>query len=265
MKERLNRRRKIALTTAAAILTGAVITGAAIKYGEVEANIRTLTSAINPDLASNALVIKPTQEQIATEKALITKYGFEPLPLGQIQDKKELARETRRRIEATISYLAQSQNPLFKETADFLKEEKAKKSVLVYRVDSLSPDYLPMHTSAAVNSNGLSYGLAVSDNDASYSLNTVGMALLLTKQVEGIKHNMEYVIPFGDDIVALANQQSAYLTNEVSMAEREVRENAILTQALLYQSALGYEGPVHLNIQTDARRFIEVYGNPLLQ
>lgn len=265
MKEKLNRRRKIALGTA--LLVAVAGTGiAAIKYSEIEANIRaqTISSTLSPDLVANSLVVAPTYEQIAAEQELVASYGFEPLPLGQIQDKKELKKETRRRINATKEFMAQSNNPLFRDTGLFLKEQGDKKTVLILPVDSLSPDYLPMDTTALIDLDQLSYGIPVSSHDATYDLNLVGMALLLTEQIEGIRHNMEHVIPFGD-IVNVVDQQSRYLTDDVNMRERVVREKAILTQALLFEAALGYKGVVHRKIQEDAERFIDVYGNPLTQ
>lgn len=264
MKEKLNRRRRIALGAGAVIFTVAAATGlAAFKYNETEAQIRraTVEASINPYLITEgAKTINFDPSEIAREQEILKRHAFDPLPPGQIQDHKESAKETRRRINAAISFMEESQNPIFQSTAAFLKKH-ADSDVVVTPVDSVPANKSPMYTSAAVTENGLGYGIFVSRSDSLYNLNTVGMALELTRQAEGIKHNMEHLITTRENVVNLADEEVAYLDNERNMSERQIRENAIVTEALLYQTALGYTGPIHADIQTDATRFLDSYGN----
>lgn len=263
--ERLSRRRQIAEAVAVLAIVATSVGVAAFKYNETEAQIRraTVEATINPYLITEGVkTINFDPSEIAREQETLTRHSFDPLPEGQIQDHKELVKETKDRINTTLAFMAESQNPVFKSAAHFLRLYGEANTVVITPVDSLPQGKSPMYAAAAVSEDGLGYAIVVSRDDALYKLGTLGMALEITGQVEGIRHNMEHVLTTKDDVGSLSEKEIEYLGNKEDMAQRLQRENGAITEALLTQIELGYDGIVNAEIQTKSQRFLELNGNP---
>ncbi|KKP81208.1 MAG: hypothetical protein UR81_C0004G0010 [Candidatus Levybacteria bacterium GW2011_GWB1_35_5] len=266
--ERLSRRRQIAEAVAVLAIVATSVGVAAFKYNETEAEIRraTVEATINPNLIGQAVKsVDVDPAQVLQEKETLAKYSFDPLPADQITDPTELYEETKRRISSTLHFMEESQIPIFNDAYRFIHRH-LNNDVFILFQDSVPRGKSPMYIGTTVNLDGLAYAINVSKPNAVYDLNTVGMALELTRQTEYIKDNMEYAI--SNPALTMqerVNVEEAYLRDQREMAERQTRGDGIMTQALIHEAALGYTGPVHADIQTDATRFLDSYGNPFVQ
>ncbi|MBI3984495.1 MAG: hypothetical protein HY344_00940 [Candidatus Levybacteria bacterium] len=263
-REGVNRGRQFAEALAATAIVATTVGVAAVKYNDAEAQARrdTVQATLTPGLiAEAARTIHFSPLEIENEQATLAKYAFDPLPEGQIQNHRELVRETKDRIDKTLQFMAESQNPVFKSAVHFLQLYGESNTVIVTPVDSLPKEKSPMYAPGALSEDGLGFAIIVSRDDSVYKLGLVGMALEITGQVEGIRHNMEHVQTITGDIEDIGVRQVEYIVDQTTKAQRAHREDGAIAEALLTQIELGYDGIVNADLQTKSKRFLELNGN----
>ncbi len=202
------------------------------------------------------LGIKPSQKEI-----LLWQKGYDyssvefPLNYTAIN-------EAGRRLGTALQLMEQSENPYFRETADYLKILYYEKGILTINAINIPPKShtdIPMAVNYTIEKGKFQINLNIYSNKVINDSNSVSLAVWLVHETEHIKSIIKHQesLPSSLTLKERLEKEKQRNTNQELLTEEEVNAYGLQAKAYIYHYGLGYLGAVSVDTAKYATALIQ--------
>lgn len=201
-------------------------------------------------------------QQSQTEKTRWEQQGYQ-FSSQKVSITPETIQEAQRRVQATLRLMEQSENPYFKNAADFLKPLLRSEEVSHEMFPQLQRGALDMATAVRPTTSGIQLVIGIDINHVLNSSNSIILATGFTHEAEHIKNQKEFL-----DSLNLPTQEKLARHRAWGTTERvaeEARGYGMGAKAFVYEYGLlgGYKGVPDQDTEIIAAKFIEIAQNDI--